>query len=76
MPNKMPRVTGEKAVKAFCGSGYAIDRIAGSHRILRHPQKTERLSIPVHAGKTLGVGLLSSLIKTSGLTVEEFIALL
>lgn len=76
MPNRMPRVTGEQAVKAFCESGYAIDRIAGSHRILKHPNKIERLSIPVHAGKTLGVGLLSSLIKTAGLTVEQFSALL
>jgi predicted RNA binding protein YcfA (HicA-like mRNA interferase family) len=34
------------------------------------------LSIPLHAGKTLGAGLLKSLIEASGLTVEKFIELL
>jgi predicted RNA binding protein YcfA (HicA-like mRNA interferase family) len=76
MPSKVPRVTGEEAIKAFCRAGYAVDRIAGSHWILKHPDKPERLSIPVHGGKTLGVGLLRSQVKTAGLTVEEFIALL
>jgi predicted RNA binding protein YcfA (HicA-like mRNA interferase family) len=76
MPSKVPRVTGEEAVKAFCAAGYALDRTTGSHKILKHPDRRERLSIPVHAGKVLGVGLLRSQIKAAGLTVEEFTALL
>jgi predicted RNA binding protein YcfA (HicA-like mRNA interferase family) len=72
----VPRITGEEAIKAFCRAGYVIDRIAGSHRILKHPDKPQRLSIPVHGGKTLGVGLLRSQIKAAGLNVEEFVALL
>ncbi|MHB1033801.1 MAG: type II toxin-antitoxin system HicA family toxin [Pirellulales bacterium] len=74
MPNKLPRVTGEEAVKAFCAAGFVVDRVAGSHHILKHPAKPRRLSIPVHAGRTLGAGLLRSLIKAAGLTVEEFIS--
>jgi predicted RNA binding protein YcfA (HicA-like mRNA interferase family) len=76
MPSKVPRVTGEEAVKAFCRAGFHLDRITGSHHILRHPQRAERLSIPVHAGRTIGVGLLSAQIKAAGLTVEQFAALL
>jgi predicted RNA binding protein YcfA (HicA-like mRNA interferase family) len=76
MPSKVPRITGEAAVAAFCKAGYGVDRVRGSHHILRHPEKTERLSIPVHKGKTVGVGLLSSQIKLAGLTVEQFIELL
>jgi predicted RNA binding protein YcfA (HicA-like mRNA interferase family) len=75
MPSKVPQVTGEEAIKAFGGAGYALDRIKGSHRILKHPERRERLSIPVHAGKTLGIGLLRSQIRAAGLTVEEFIDL-
>lgn len=43
---------------------------------MRHPRKRPRLSIPVHGGKTVGIGLLARQIKVAGLTVDEFIALL
>ena len=76
MPSKVPRITGEQAVRAFCRDGYSIVRISGSHHFLRHPDKPIALSIPVHKGKTLGVGLLASKIKDAGMTVEQFIALL
>jgi predicted RNA binding protein YcfA (HicA-like mRNA interferase family) len=76
MPNKLPRITGEEAIKAFFKDGYYLDRISGSHRILKHPDRKERLSIPVHKGNTLGIGLLGSQIKIAGLTVEQFIDLL
>ena len=76
MPNRLPRVPGDDVVRAFCKAGFCRDRINGSHHILRHPDKRERLSIPVHAGQTVGLGLLRSQIKAAGLTVEEFIALL
>jgi predicted RNA binding protein YcfA (HicA-like mRNA interferase family) len=76
MPNKLPRITGEDALRAFGKCGYAVDRIRGSHHILRHPDKSVRLSIPVHKGKILGLGLLKSLILDAGLTIEEFLHLL
>jgi predicted RNA binding protein YcfA (HicA-like mRNA interferase family) len=34
------------------------------------------LSIPVHQGKTIKIGLLKNQIKKSGLTEEEFLALI
>jgi predicted RNA binding protein YcfA (HicA-like mRNA interferase family) len=76
MPSKVPRITGQEAINAFYKCGFRLDRIRGSHHILRHPDKRERLSVPVHAGKTVGVGLLGKQIKIAGLTVEEFSGLL
>ena len=73
---KVPRITGEDAVKAFCNAGFVEDRVRGSHHILRHPDKPARLSIPVHAGKTIGVGLLRSQIAAAKLTIEQFTKLL
>jgi len=75
MSNKAPRVTGSQAIKAFCKAGYSVERQCGSHHILRHHDKVG-LSIPVHKGRILGVGLLLSKIKDAGMTVEEFKALL
>lgn len=69
MSSKAPRVTGEEAVRAFCKAGYSVERQRGSHQFLRHPDKVA-LSIPVHAGRTLGVGLLMSKIKDADMTVE------
>lgn len=73
---KLPRITGECACSAFAKIGYECCRIQGSHHILKHPDRRERLSIPVHKGRTLGMGLLRSQIRIAGLTIEEFIALL
>ena len=73
---KVPHVTGEQAVKAFGKAGFCLDRIKGSHHILKHPETSVRLSIPVHARKTVGIGLLSAQIKSANLTVEQFIDLL
>ena len=68
---------GDEAVRAFCKAGYYIDRSSSSHRFLKHSEKGRMsLSIPVHSGKTLGIGLLTSKIKDAGLTIERFRELL
>jgi predicted RNA binding protein YcfA (HicA-like mRNA interferase family) len=72
---KVPRIAGREAVTAFEKHGYEVARINGSHHILKKPG-CNRLSIPVHNGKTVGTGLLASQIKAAGLTVEEFTELL
>lgn len=72
---KTPKVSGEDAVTAFEGAGFRLVRISGSHHILKK-DGCRRLSIPVHAGKTVGAGLLLSQIKAAGLTVEECVGLL
>lgn len=73
---RVPRITGKEAVKAFGRTGFVVDRIRGSHHILKRESDGTRLSIPVHSGKVVGVGLLSSQISAAGLTVAEFVELL
>jgi len=73
---KIPRTTGREAITAFKKAGFEVVRVNGSHHIMKKKDRRFRLSVPVHAGKTLGTGLLKSLIKTAGLTVDEFIKLL
>ena len=70
---EVPRISGAKAVKAFERAGFEVVRIKGSHHIMKRTGHPNRLSIPVHAGKTVGVGLLKSQIDAAGLTVEKFI---
>jgi len=73
---KLPRITGDTACAAFAKAGYECCRVHGSHHILKHEGKRERLSIPVHGDRILGAGLLRSQIRIAGLTDEEFVALL
>jgi predicted RNA binding protein YcfA (HicA-like mRNA interferase family) len=71
---KLPRITGTEAVRAFEKAGFVLDRIRGSHHYLKREGSPIRLSIPCHAGRTVGAGLLSRQIKDAGMTVEEFIS--
>jgi len=73
---KLPRVSGGEAVRAFEKAGFHVDRITGSHHILKRDGHPFNLSVPVHGNKSLPSGTLRALIRDSGLTVEEFIALL
>lgn len=73
---EIPRVSGKEAIKAFEKAGFSCVRIKSSHHILKKEGHRYLLSVPVHGSKTLGVGLLSSLISNSGLTVEQFCDLL
>lgn len=73
---RIPRISGAEAVAAFERAGWALDRISGSHHILKRAGNPNRLSIPVHKGKNVGKGLLKAQIDAAGLTVAEFIELL
>ncbi len=73
--SKVPRITGRQAIKAFGRTGFRLDRVRGAHHILKRDTDSVILSVPVHSGRTVGVGLLSSQISAAGLTVAEFIEL-
>jgi predicted RNA binding protein YcfA (HicA-like mRNA interferase family) len=72
----VPRISGAEAVRAFERAGFRHVRTTGSHYILKKDGHRYTLSIPIHKGKTVGVGLLRSQIDAAGLTVERFIELL
>ncbi|HEY2415742.1 MAG TPA: type II toxin-antitoxin system HicA family toxin [Pirellulaceae bacterium] len=74
--SELPAVGGKQAIAAFEKAGFAVVRTAASHHIMKKEGWRFLLSVPVHAGEELGRGTLRSLIRASGLTVEEFCALL
>jgi predicted RNA binding protein YcfA (HicA-like mRNA interferase family) len=69
----LPVVSGADAVKRFERAGWFVLRTRGSHVILAHPANRARLSIPQH--RELDRGLLRALLRSAGLTVDEFRAL-
>ena len=72
----LPVVSGLDAIRAFSKVGYIKSRQKGSHVRLVHVDmgKHPPLTVPLH--KELDTGLLRSLIRLSGLSVQDFLALL
>lgn len=74
--SKLPPLRAKEAIKAFGKIGFLHEHTRGSHYILRRPTDKRKLVVPLHGPKTLGKGLLLSLIRDANLTKEEFIQLL
>ena len=75
MSNKLPSVTGAEVVAALEKSGFILNRTRGSHRVLKHSDGRTTVD-PVHAGESIGPGLLRKILRDTKLEKEEFRALL
>jgi len=71
---RLANIPGRSAVKVFERAGWSKLGQVGSHVVLVKPGVRVNLSIPQH--KELSVGTLRTLIRCSGMTVDEFLALL
>jgi predicted RNA binding protein YcfA (HicA-like mRNA interferase family) len=58
----------EKVIKAFQRAGWVDRGFKGSHVKLTNEGNPNILSIPVHKGKTIKIGLLKDQIRKAGLT--------
>lgn len=72
---RLPRITGREVVAALRKAGFNVTRIRGSHHFLRHPDG-RRTVVPVHAGETIGPGLLTAILHDSEIDRDDFVALL
>jgi len=66
----LPVLSGRKVVRVFGNLGWQVVRQRGSHIIMVKDGEIATLSIPDH--KEIARGTLRSLIRTAGITVEEF----
>ncbi len=74
---RFPVLSGKAVVKALGNAGFQIRRVRGSHHILVKPGVEPRIvSVPVHGNRPLAKGTLAGIVEESGLSDEEFIALL
>lgn len=67
----LPVVSGRVAVRAFERLGWAVARQSSSHIILVHPKHSATLSVPDH--REVARGTLRALIRSAGLTIQEFV---
>ena len=69
--SKLPSLTGRQVVKALQKAGFTVIRQKGSHTFLRHPDGRSTV-VPLHAGETVGPGLLRKIIHDVEMSREEF----
>jgi predicted RNA binding protein YcfA (HicA-like mRNA interferase family) len=72
---KPPALTGKQVVAALEKAGFSVVRTRSSHHFLRHPDGRTTL-VPVHAGETIGPGLMSKILRDCELTREAFASFL
>ncbi len=69
----LPILSGREVVRAFAEDGWQMVRQRGSHMILVKDGSMATLSVPEH--REVAKGTLRSLIRSSGLSVDEFVEL-
>jgi len=72
---RLPNVTSRQMIQALQQAGYEIDHQTGSHVVLYHIRHNVRVVVPWH-NRDLGRGLTLRIIKSAGLTRDEFVKLL
>ena len=67
---RLPRLRGREVITALLRAGFATLRSKGSHHFMQHPDG-RRTVVPVHAGETIGPGLLSKILRDTEMEGEE-----
>ena len=73
--SKLPAATGKQVIAALQRSGFSVIRTRSSHNFLRHPDGRTTV-VPLHAGETIGPGLMSKILRNCEMSRDEFIAIL
>ena len=68
---RLPRLRGREVIAALRRAGFAVLRVRGSHHFMQHADG-RRTVVPVHAGETIGPGLLNKILKDAEMEVETF----
>ena len=71
MSQKLNPIKPEQLVRIVEKLGFIKIRQKGSHAVYRHPDG-RWITIPIHKGGEISVGLLRRIIKDLELTIEEF----
>ena len=68
---KLPVLTARELLSILKRAGFERDHQRGSHLTLRRISDNRRVTVPMHAGRTLKKGLLKGILNDIGLTTEE-----
>jgi predicted RNA binding protein YcfA (HicA-like mRNA interferase family) len=73
MNPRFPVANARQVIAALRRAGFTVDRVSGSHHLLVHNGNPRRVvTVPFHGARNIKAGTLHSIIRQSGLTVDEF----
>jgi predicted RNA binding protein YcfA (HicA-like mRNA interferase family) len=72
---RLPSLTGKELMAVLRGAGFELVRVKGSHHFIRHADGRATV-VPVHAGETIGPGLLARILRDCELSRDRFLDLL
>ncbi len=67
----MKLLSGKEFVALLKKHGWLAQRIKGSHHIMTKAGEKAKISVPVHANKTLKTGIQKHFMKIAGLTEND-----
>ena len=70
--SRFPAVGGKDLIRALKGLGFEVVRSRGSHFWIEH-QDGRSTVIPVHSNETIGIGLLSRILRECEITKAELL---
>jgi len=73
--NKLPVLKPGEVIHILEGAGFYVDHIRGSHYQMYHPLTRRHVTVPYHGNRDVPRQVLRFIIRQSGLSDEEFLAL-
>ncbi len=73
MPPKLPRLSGEEAIRVLGRLGFTRVRQRGSHVVLKKQVENGELTCVVPLHKELAVGTLRGVLRQANVTPDEFL---
>jgi predicted RNA binding protein YcfA (HicA-like mRNA interferase family) len=73
--SRLPVLSGKQLLYVLLQLGFESLRVKGSHHFLRHPDGRTTV-VPIHAGETIGPGLLNSILRQAKLSRDDLQRLL
>lgn len=71
MTPRLARVTAKDLMRILAKHGFVCTRSKGSHRHFVNPKSGIGVTIPIHAGRIIGQGLLRAILKQAQIPIEE-----
>ncbi len=72
MTPRLPAVTAKEVVRVALKLGFVLDRQSGSHAMYFRDTDKRRVTVSVHAQKTIKPKTLLGIVRDLGLDVDEF----
>jgi predicted RNA binding protein YcfA (HicA-like mRNA interferase family) len=67
----MRSVSGRAFARILERHGWQLRSIQGSHHVYGKDGRRERITVPIHGNRDLGIGLLRHLMKSAGLSDDD-----